>query len=125
MLEDGRRKRRVKIPVRFQQAVQGKELERIYLEKGVIDRESMNDEGFANSSEQEINDCSDEIIGHLQDTDGSNLADLVFESAKSRGGRKSISNLAISALILFIKIVFCYFRHRRSSSQDKIYVRCV
>lgn len=50
----------------------------------------MNDEGFANPSELETNDCSDEIIGHLRDTDGSNLADLVFESAKTRGCRKSL-----------------------------------
>lgn len=62
----------------------------------------MNDEGFGNPSELETNDCSDEIIGHLQDTDGSNLADLVFESAKSRGGRKSLSKLAFSADIIFV-----------------------
>lgn len=120
LAEDGRRKRRVRIPVRFQQAVQGKELERIYVEKGVIDRtESMNDEGFANPSELETNDCSDEIIGHLQDKDGSNLADLVFESAKSRGGRKSLSkSSAISAHILYIKMSSRCFRHHKSSTQD-------
>lgn len=87
-----KKRRRIKIPSRFQEAVQGKELERIYVEKGVIEKLEApsdfddNDDGFDN-----YNDDRDEVIGHLQGGDGSTLGDLVLVNGgvKSRTSRKS------------------------------------
>lgn len=87
-----KKRRRIKIPSRFQEAVQGKELERIYVEKGVIEKAEIpsdfdeNDDGFDN-----YNDDRDEVIGHLQSNDGNLLGDLVLVNGgvKSRTSRKS------------------------------------
>lgn len=87
-----KKRRRIKIPSRFQEAVQGKELERIYVEKGVIEKVEVpsdfddNDDSFDN-----YNDDRDEVIGHLQGGDGSTLGDLVLVNGgvKSRTSRKS------------------------------------
>lgn len=112
-----KKRRRIKIPSRFQEAVQGKELERIYVEKGVIEKPEIpsdfdeNDDGFDN-----YNDDRDEVIGHLQGNDGSTLGDLVLVNGgvKSRTSRKSktkfmcdICNRAFTQEIRFLN-------HRKS-----------
>lgn len=66
----------------------GRELERIYVENGVIDKlENVSDnECFTN--EADVNDCSEGVIGHMEDTDGSHVVDLVFDSSKTGKKRK-------------------------------------
>lgn len=65
-------------------------MERIYVEKGVIDKsESLSEDGYAHMQDTDVIDYTDDIIGHLQDTDGQNVADLVFENSKYRLNRKS------------------------------------
>ncbi|XP_052758670.1 zinc finger protein 835-like isoform X2 [Galleria mellonella] len=63
-------KRRRKTPTRFKEAVQGKELERIFIEEGVIDgEESENDIKPDIDPEQKIPESKEpEIIGHMEDS---------------------------------------------------------
>ncbi|GLV38931.1 crooked legs [Carabus blaptoides fortunei] len=80
---DGRKRRRRKVPSRFKEAVQGKELERIFREEGVIDEEDESDEeepGDERSVEPLMPDTGDEIIGHLENKDGQDLGELVISS---------------------------------------------
>lgn len=58
------------------------------MENGVIDKlENMSDnECFTN--EADVNDYSEGVIGHMEDTDGSNVVDLVFDSSKIGKKRK-------------------------------------
>ncbi|KAJ6643231.1 Zinc finger protein [Pseudolycoriella hygida] len=78
----GRRKRKIKLPSRFQEVVQGRELERIYVENGVIDRLEHTSDNDCFTNEAEVNDYSEGVIGHMEDTNGSNVVDLVFDSSK-------------------------------------------
>ncbi|XP_037046087.1 zinc finger protein 184-like isoform X2 [Bradysia coprophila] len=77
----GRRKRKIKLPSRFQEVVQGRELERVYVENGVIDKlDNVSDnEGFTN--EADVN--SEGVIGHMEDADGLHVVDLIFDSTKT------------------------------------------
>lgn len=62
---------------------QGKELERIFREEGVIDEEDETDEeelGDERSVEPLLQDTGDEIIGHLENKDGQDLGELVIIS---------------------------------------------
>ncbi|XP_066593570.1 uncharacterized protein [Prorops nasuta] len=84
---DGRRRRKRKVPKRFMEAVQGKELERIFKEEGVIDEE---DDELNNTedTEEHINvstpDGQEEVIGHLETEEGKDLGELVIVN-KGRG----------------------------------------
>ncbi|XP_034945340.1 zinc finger protein 3-like isoform X2 [Chelonus insularis] len=65
---DGRRRRKRKIPKRFSEVVQGKELERIFKEEGVIDDDDDGRE-YNDVDEQQtlsIPDVNEEVIGHLE-----------------------------------------------------------
>lgn len=80
-LEEGRRKRRVRIPARFQSVVQGKELEKAYVAEGVIDKTDISD---TEDNAPIIENATDgdegrgsQIIGHLKSSDGVVLSDLV------------------------------------------------
>ncbi|XP_055694741.1 zinc finger protein 568-like [Lutzomyia longipalpis] len=78
---NGRRKRRVKIPERFRSVVQGKELEKVYVAQGVIDKTDISDtdEGAAVSIIENTTDDGrgSQVIGHLKSADGAVLSDLV------------------------------------------------
>ncbi|KAG4073506.1 hypothetical protein HA402_000730 [Bradysia odoriphaga] len=70
----GRRRRKIKLPSRFQEVVQGRELERVYVENGVIDKlDNVSDnEGFTNEAESNDGDnvLPDAVFGqtdHLVD----------------------------------------------------------
>lgn len=66
-------------------------MERIYVEKGVIDKsESLSDDDYTQMQDTDVIDYSDDIIGHLQDTDGTTVADLIFENNKYRLNRKTL-----------------------------------
>ncbi|XP_078042216.1 uncharacterized protein LOC144472755 isoform X2 [Augochlora pura] len=52
---DGRRRRKRKVPKRYMEAVQGKELERIYKEEGVIDEEDDEEPDNFEDSEEQLN----------------------------------------------------------------------
>ncbi|KAJ9590984.1 hypothetical protein L9F63_015990, partial [Diploptera punctata] len=71
---DGRRRRKRKVPQRFKEAVQGKELERIFREEGVIDEDEPEEEeeddidDKANVGDHDATDA--EIIGHLETQEG-------------------------------------------------------
>ncbi|XP_046401718.1 zinc finger protein 264-like [Ischnura elegans] len=82
---DGRRRRRRKVPQRFKEAVQGKELERIFKEEGVIDEDEVEVEEKVNVAEQESQEDG-EIIGHLETQEGQDLGELIIVSrGKGRG----------------------------------------
>ncbi|XP_059609022.1 zinc finger protein ZFP2-like [Phlebotomus argentipes] len=78
--EDGRRKRKIRAPARFQGVVQGKELEKVYVAEGVIDKTGVSD---TEESAQIIENATEEdgrgsqVIGHLKSSDGVVLSDLV------------------------------------------------
>ncbi|KAL0118070.1 hypothetical protein PUN28_009030 [Cardiocondyla obscurior] len=79
---DGRRRRKRKVPKRFLEAVQGKELEKIFKEEGVIDEEDNDNselfddpENLVKSSNQ---DGQEEVIGHLETEEGTDLGEVVI-----------------------------------------------
>ncbi|XP_025268545.1 zinc finger protein 271-like isoform X2 [Camponotus floridanus] len=79
---DGRRRRKRKVPKRFMEAVQGKELERIFKEEGVIDEEDDDEFETLNDSEEPLNasiqDGQEEVIGRLETQEGKNLGEVVI-----------------------------------------------
>ncbi|XP_034231534.1 zinc finger protein 835-like [Thrips palmi] len=83
---EGRRRRKKKIPRRFMEAVQGKELERIFREEGVIDEDD-DEGGKANmDSSRPAQSTKDEVIGHLETPDGG-LGELVIVNRGRGRGR--------------------------------------
>ncbi|PNF36325.1 hypothetical protein B7P43_G00537 [Cryptotermes secundus] len=96
---DGRRRRKRKVPQRFREAVQGKELERIFREEGVIDEDEPEEEEEdeieekATTGDHDGNDA--EIIGHLETQEGQDLGELVIVNrgrgrGRPRGKRRRI-----------------------------------
>lgn len=57
-------------------------MERIYVENGVIDKLEHLSDNDCFTNETDGNDYSDGVIGHMEDTDGSHVVDLVFDSSK-------------------------------------------
>lgn len=89
---DGRRRRRRKVPKRFMEAVQGKELERIFKEEGVIDEEDDDEpEDDYDDPEERLKvptpDGHEEIIGHLETQEGKDLGELVIVNRGRGRGR--------------------------------------
>ncbi|XP_066992566.2 uncharacterized protein [Anabrus simplex] len=88
---DGRRRRKRKAPQRFMEAVQGKELERIFREEGVIDEDEQDEVEEEDVDEKMIISEQDgpegaEVIGHLENQDGQDLGELVIvNKSKGRG----------------------------------------
>ncbi|XP_075213479.1 uncharacterized protein LOC142319743 isoform X2 [Lycorma delicatula] len=75
---EGRKRRRRKVPVRYKEAVQGKELERIFREEGVIDEDEEKEvEDVTTSEKPKIAEMEQEVIGHLETQDGQNLGELI------------------------------------------------
>ncbi|XP_068986699.1 zinc finger protein 568-like isoform X1 [Bombus flavifrons] len=91
---DGRRRRKRKVPKRYMEAVQGKELERIYKEEGVIDEEDDDDPDNFEDSEEQLNmsvpDSQEEIIGHLESEEGKDLGELVIVNRGRGRGRPKL-----------------------------------
>lgn len=82
--------------------MKGKELERIYLEKGVIDKsDALSDYEFKDT---EIVDYSDDLIGHLKDNNGQNIAELVLNNS-GRGKEKINLIKVLNNIFLSIRIV--------------------
>ncbi|KAF5298443.1 hypothetical protein FQR65_LT01222 [Abscondita terminalis] len=73
---ESRRKRKIKVPSRFQEAVQGKELDRIFKEEGVLGEDSFSEDENHLETENS-NKGGDEVIGHLQSREGEDLGELV------------------------------------------------
>ncbi|XP_036149519.1 zinc finger and SCAN domain-containing protein 2 isoform X2 [Monomorium pharaonis] len=90
---DSRRRRKRKVPKRFLEAVQGKELERIFKEEGVIEEDD-NDSEMCDNSETPLNtssqDGQEEVIGHLETEEGTDLGEVVIVN---RGRIRSKSKL--------------------------------
>ncbi|PBC27322.1 zinc finger protein 184 isoform X1 [Apis cerana] len=91
---DGRRRRKRKVPKRYMEAVQGKELERIYKEEGVIDEEDDDEQDTFEDSEEQLNmsvpDSHEEIIGHLESEEGKDLGELVIVNRGRGRGRPKL-----------------------------------
>ncbi|XP_076390311.1 uncharacterized protein LOC100874963 isoform X2 [Megachile rotundata] len=91
---DGRRRRKRKVPKRYMEAVQGKELERIYKEEGVIDEEDDDEPDTFEDSEEQLNisvpDSQEEIIGHLESEEGKDLGELVIVNRGRGRGRPKL-----------------------------------
>ncbi|XP_011883064.1 PREDICTED: zinc finger protein 271-like [Vollenhovia emeryi] len=90
---DGRRRRKRKVPKRYLEAVQGKELERIFKEEGVIDEEDNGSEMFEGSEallKSSSQDGGEEVIGHLETEEGTDLGEVVI---MNRGRVRSKSKL--------------------------------
>ncbi|XP_015108646.1 zinc finger protein 271 [Diachasma alloeum] len=89
--EDGRRRRKRKAPIRFSEAVQGKELERIFKEEGVIDEEEEdpgdNDyEALDESLQDPMLSENEEIIGHMETEEGVDLGQIIsMNRGRGRG----------------------------------------
>ncbi|KAK3908891.1 Zinc finger protein 287 [Frankliniella fusca] len=84
---EGRRRRRKKIPRRFMEAVQGKELERMFREEGVIDEDDDDAGKHNNDISIPTPSSKDEVIGHLETPDGENLGELVIVNRGRGRGR--------------------------------------
>ncbi|XP_076298916.1 uncharacterized protein LOC143217987 isoform X1 [Lasioglossum baleicum] len=91
---DGRRRRKRKVPKRYMEAVQGKELERIYKEEGVIDEEDDEEPDNFEDPEEQLNmsvpDSQEEIIGHLESEEGKDLGELVIVNRGRGRGRPKV-----------------------------------
>nr|XP_033337684.1 zinc finger protein 665-like isoform X2 [Megalopta genalis] len=91
---DGRRRRKRKVPKRYMEAVQGKELERIYKEEGVIDEEDDEEPDNFEDSEEQLNmsvpDSQEEIIGHLESKEGKDLGELIIVNRGRGRGRPKV-----------------------------------
>ncbi|XP_026668484.1 zinc finger protein 287-like isoform X6 [Ceratina calcarata] len=90
---DGRRRRKRKVPKRYMEAVQGKELERIYKEEGVIDEEDDEPDNVEDCEEQlnmSVPDSQEEIIGHLESEEGKDLGELVVVNRGRGRGRPKL-----------------------------------
>ncbi|CAL1689498.1 unnamed protein product [Lasius platythorax] len=89
---DGRRRRKRKVPKRFMEAVQGKELERIFKEEGVIDEEDDDDFEMLDDSEDLLNtsiqDGQEEVIGRLETQEGKNLGEVIVNRGRARSKSK-------------------------------------
>ncbi|XP_051160691.1 zinc finger protein 271-like [Leptopilina boulardi] len=87
----GRRRRKRKIPERFKEAVQGKELDRIFKEEGVFDEGDFDqeDDYFDEFDEFKAITTPDgnEIIGHLETEEGKDLGELVVINRNRGRGR--------------------------------------
>ncbi|XP_033216536.1 zinc finger protein 271-like [Belonocnema kinseyi] len=87
----GRRRRKRKIPERFKEAVQGKELDRIFKEEGVYDEGDFDyeDDYFDDADEFKTLTTPDgnEIIGHLETEEGKDLGELVVINRNRGRGR--------------------------------------
>ncbi|XP_011506079.1 PREDICTED: zinc finger protein 676-like isoform X2 [Ceratosolen solmsi marchali] len=75
--KDGRQRRKRKVPKRYMETVQGKELEKMFKEEGVFDEDDMQikyetDENL-NISSIDSSNSDTEIIGHLETIEGKNL----------------------------------------------------
>lgn len=97
---------------------QGRELERVYVENGVIDKlENVSDnECFTN--EAEIIDYAEGVIGHMEDTDGSQVVDLVFDSLKTSKKRKLMTIYSTLSLQFF----FCSLLRRTFYPTQEIHL---
>nr|CAD7454435.1 unnamed protein product [Timema tahoe] len=89
---DGRKRRRIKVPQRFKEAVQGKELDRIFKEEGLIN-EDEEEEGVEEEEVQEKTPPLEviaqeaEVIGHLETQEGQDLGELVIVNRGRKRGR--------------------------------------
>lgn len=111
-LSSGRRRRQIKIPSRYQEAVQGKELEKVYVETGVIEHSDFGsdiDEGLqeVTASGENCTVYPVEVIGHLQDNDGENLGDLVVINNKLQKIYKKAKKKT-RFMCDICKVCFCY-----------------
>lgn len=75
--EEGRRKRKIKAPTRFQDIVQGKELDKILKEEGVIDDDNIGDAENENVSKEQV-------IGRMESKEGENLGELIVINNRQR-----------------------------------------
>lgn len=87
----GRRRRKRKIPERFKEAVQGKELDRIFKEEGVFDEGDYDqDEDYFDEFDEfkaVTTPDGNEIIGHLETEEGKDLGELVVINRNRGRGR--------------------------------------
>ncbi|XP_063903188.1 zinc finger protein 271-like isoform X2 [Zophobas morio] len=74
--EDGKRKRRIKVPTRYSEAIQGKELDKVFKQEGVIDEESISDEDEVLESDNSAK--VEEVIGRLENENGEDLGQPVI-----------------------------------------------
>ncbi|XP_029164724.1 zinc finger protein 567-like isoform X2 [Nylanderia fulva] len=88
---DGRRRRKRKVPKRFMEAVQGKELERIFKEEGVIEEDDDDFEMLDDSEEPlnaSIQDGQKEVIGRYETQEGKNLGEVTANRGRARSKSK-------------------------------------
>ncbi|OAD56631.1 hypothetical protein WN48_03092 [Eufriesea mexicana] len=85
---DGRRRRKRKVPKRYMEAVQGKELERIYKEEGVIDEEDDDEPDNFEDSEEQLNMSVPD--SHEESEEGKDLGELVIVNRGRGRGRPKL-----------------------------------
>ncbi|CAH1369186.1 zinc finger protein 271-like [Tenebrio molitor] len=91
-IEDGKRKRRIKVPTRYSEAIQGKELDKVFKQEGVIDEESISDEEDANLEEGENSNKVEEVIGRLETENGEDLGQpIIINKTLHRSRQKNKS----------------------------------
>ncbi|KAK6622967.1 hypothetical protein RUM43_008819 [Polyplax serrata] len=120
--ENGRKRRRRKVPQRFMEAVQGKELDRILREEGAIDGNESDD---ADDEEPNMADnknelkgdggeeVAGEVIGHIETPDG-NIAEQIIAPVVGRGQyrRKKVTKFVCDFCGQSFKDRTRWIRHR-------------
>lgn len=88
-----RTSRRSKLPERFTGVVQGKELDRVLVEEGVIDHSDfmfVDSDGVTAGAADDLTgdqmEITGDVIGHLQDKDGTNIGDLIKRDDHGKDG---------------------------------------
>ncbi|RZC14267.1 zinc finger protein 271-like, partial [Asbolus verrucosus] len=77
--DDGKRKRRIKVPTRYSEAIQGKELDKVFKQEGVIDEESVSDDDDGGLEEKEgSNKVEEVVIGRLESENGEDLGQPII-----------------------------------------------
>ncbi|XP_017769673.1 PREDICTED: zinc finger protein 271-like [Nicrophorus vespilloides] len=83
---DGKRKRRIKKPSRYSELLQGKELDRVFKEVGVFDEDEVLSDSNLHLLENGAG--TGEVIGHMADVNGENLAQLVISKNANKTRNK-------------------------------------
>lgn len=90
--EDGKRKRRIKKPTRFSEGIQGKELDKVFKQTGILDEESISDVEDSVEEEEAENPSKAEVIGRLETENGEDLGQPVVIKKSLRKTRTKNKN---------------------------------
>ncbi|CAH0556666.1 unnamed protein product [Brassicogethes aeneus] len=117
---DGRRKRRIKVPQRYQGEVQGKELDKYFIEEGVID----GDEAQPGIVEDLNKKKYQNVIGRIETVDGEQTGQMVTYRSKYRPGLSVIRKKKKYTCEACKKSFLHFARYKQHRQNHNIYYTC-